>query len=127
MKTIYLVDDSGTIRMSMATIMERAGCKVETANDGQEALERLRNGFKPDLLITDVHMPRMDGLTLIREARALPAHARTPILVLTTESQQEKKDEARRNGATGWMVKPVTADNLRAVLGKLLNLDMNAA
>lgn len=127
MKTVYLVDDSGTIRMSMAAIIQRAGCRVETANDGQEALDRLKSGFHPDLLITDVHMPRMDGLSLIREIRSLKAHGHTPILVLTTESQQEKKDEARRNGATGWMIKPVSADNLRAVLEKVLHLDTSIA
>ncbi|MEA5446763.1 response regulator [Gammaproteobacteria bacterium AB-CW1] len=120
MSSIFLVDDSGTIRLSMRAIVEKAGHNVETANDGQEALERLQSGYRPDVIITDVHMPRMDGLDFIRNARAIPAHSQTPIVVLTTESQQEKKDEARRNGATGWMVKPVSADNLLAVLGRVL-------
>jgi len=120
MNKVFLVDDSSTIRMSMTAIMEQAGCDVTTAEDGQEALEMLKKGYQPNLIITDVNMPRMNGLDLIREVRALAAHQRTPIVVLTTESQQEKRDEARNNGATGWMVKPASADKLMAVLDKLL-------
>lgn len=120
MSKIFLIDDSGTIRLSMEGVLERAGHEVSTAADGMEALESLKGGYRPDLIITDVHMPRMDGLSLIREVRGLPQFRSTPILVLTTESQQEKRDEARRNGATGWLVKPVSADKMMQVLDKVL-------
>lgn len=113
-KSVFLVDDSATMLMSLKGTLEISGFKVETASDGEAALGKLRAGLKPDLIITDINMPRLDGLGLIREARRLLRF--TPILALTTESQQAKRDEAKQSGATGWLVKPVGgADLLRVI------------
>ncbi len=120
MKTVMLVDDSPTILMSMESILTKAGYNVAKASDGTEALGKLRAGEKPDLIITDLNMPKMDGITLIREVRKLPGTRFTPILVLTTESQQAKRQEARRAGATGWMVKPVPAQDLLKVIQQVI-------
>lgn len=117
MKHILLVDDSATMLMSLKSSLEIAGFKVSTAGDGLQALERIK-AAKPDLMITDINMPRMDGLTLIKEARVLMRF--TPILALTTESQQAKRDEARKLGASGWLVKPVAAAELVKVIKQVL-------
>ena len=105
-KTIMIVDDSATMVMSVKSNLEIAGFNVETANDGVQALTKLQRGTKPHLLITDINMPNMGGIELIQNARAIPALRFMPILVLTTESQQSKRDEAKRLGAKGWIVKP---------------------
>lgn len=120
MKTVLLVDDSATMLMSVSGVLKKAGFAVDTAKDGVEALERLRTGPKPSVVITDLNMPRMDGMTLIREARRLPGMRFTPILMLTTESQQAKRDEARAAGATGWLVKPIAPQDLTGVLRQIL-------
>ncbi len=120
MKKVMLVDDSPTILMSMESILSKAGFAVTKASDGNDALGKLKAGEKPDLIITDLNMPGMDGITLIREARKLPGVRFTPILVLTTESQQAKRQEARKAGATGWMVKPVPAQDLLKVIHQVL-------
>ncbi|RVT87557.1 response regulator [Inhella crocodyli] len=117
-KRIFLVDDSLTMLMSLRNSLEISGFQIETANDGEAALDKLRGGLKPDLIITDINMPRMDGLALIREARKLLRF--TPILALTTESQQHKRDDAKKNGATGWLVKPVGGTDLLAIVRQLL-------
>ncbi|OYU92472.1 MAG: two-component system sensor histidine kinase/response regulator, partial [Burkholderiales bacterium PBB5] len=85
MKRVFLVDDSATMLMSLKGTLEISGYKVDTATDGEAALNKLKAGLKPDLIITDINMPRMDGIGLIREARKLLRF--TPILALTTESQ----------------------------------------
>jgi two-component system chemotaxis response regulator CheY len=113
---ILLVDDSTTLLLSMAGVLAKAGFQVEQARDGREALTKLQGGAKPNLLITDINMPNMNGIELIREARKLASMRFTPILVLTTESQQQKRDEAKALGATGWMVKPVPPDDLLKVI-----------
>jgi len=118
MKHILLVDDSATMLMSLKGMLEISGFKVDTAADGEAALARLRGGLKPDLIITDINMPRLDGIGLIREARKLLRF--TPILALTTESQQGRRDEAKRNGATGWLVKPVGGSELLQVIRQVL-------
>lgn len=117
-KTVLLVDDSLTMLMSLRNALQIAGFAVETAADGGAALERLQTGFKPDLIITDINMPRLDGLGLIREARKLLRF--TPILALTTESQQSKREEAKKGGATGWLVKPVGGTELVQVIRQIL-------
>ena len=104
-KTILAVDDSASMRKMVLLTLQRAGYEVRQACDGIEALELARNGTV-DLVLTDVHMPRMDGITLVRELRGLPDYEFVPMLVLTTESNQEKKMEGKRAGATGWIVKP---------------------
>ncbi|MDQ5898507.1 MAG: hypothetical protein RLZZ592_1236 [Pseudomonadota bacterium] len=118
MKSVLLVDDSTTMLMSLKGTLEISGFRVETAPDGAAALSRLRSGLRPDLIITDINMPHMDGLSLIREARKLLRF--TPILALTTESQRDKRDEAKRHGATGWLVKPVGGNDLLQVIHQVL-------
>ncbi|MBE7204657.1 MAG: response regulator, partial [Parafilimonas terrae] len=107
MHEILLVDDSPTILSSMAGILESGGYVTEKAADAEAALQKIRAGLSPALVITDYHMPGMHGVQLIQALRKLPQTRFTPMLVLTTESQQEKRDEARKAGATGWLVKPV--------------------
>jgi two-component system, chemotaxis family, chemotaxis protein CheY len=119
-KTILVVDDSATMVMSLKASLEMAGFKVETAGDGVQALAKLKSGVKPDLIITDINMPNMGGMDFIRNARALPGLRFTPILALTTESQQTKRDEAKKIGATGWLVKPVGGSDLVKVIKQVL-------
>jgi two-component system chemotaxis response regulator CheY len=111
-KTIFLVDDSATILLSVSSILKKAGYDVEKANCAEEALKKFAGGVKVDLLITDLNMPGMNGIDLIKEVRKLPTYKFMPILFLTTESQQSKKVEAKAAGASGWIVKPATADEL---------------
>jgi two-component system chemotaxis response regulator CheY len=117
-KTILLVDDSATMLMSLSKTLTISGLTVETASDGSSALDKLKAGLKPALIITDINMPKLDGLDLIREARKLLRF--TPILALTTESQQLKRDEAKRQGATGWLVKPVGGNELLQVIRQVI-------
>lgn len=119
-KNILIVDDSATMLMSLKSGLEVAGFKVETATDGVKALDRLKSGPRPDLLITDINMPNMNGLELIEKARALQGMRFVPILILTTESQQVRRDEAKRLGATGWLVKPVPSVELIKVIKQVL-------
>jgi two-component system, chemotaxis family, chemotaxis protein CheY len=119
-KTIMVIDDSATMVMSLKNSLEMAGFKVETANDGAQAIARLKAGVKPDLIITDINMPNMGGIEFIRNARALPGLRFTPILALTTESQQTKRDEAKKLGATGWLLKPVGGADLLKVIRQVL-------
>ena len=107
-----LVDDSTTILLSISSILSKAGYSVEKAPNAEEALKKFNNGTKFDLLITDLNMPGMNGIELIKEVRKLPACKFMPILFLTTESQQSKKMEAKAAGASGWIVKPAPADEL---------------
>ncbi|WP_290871709.1 response regulator [Aquabacterium sp.] len=119
MKTIFLVDDSLTMLMSLKSSLEISGFKVETASDGSQALEKLKGGLKPDLIITDIHMPNMNGLEFIKHARQTLRF--TPILALTTEGQEAKRDEARKLGATGWMLKPVGGSELIKVIQQVVS------
>jgi len=112
MKTIFLVDDSATILLSMSAILSKAGYTAEKAASAEEGLTKLKGGLKPDLLITDLNMPGMNGIEFIKEVRKLPNLRFMPILFLTTESQQSKRDEAKAAGASGWLIKPVNAEQL---------------
>lgn len=112
MKTIFLVDDSATILLSISNILAKAGYATEKAANAEEALRKLQSGIKIDLMITDLNMPGMNGIDLIKEVRKLPTYKFVPILFLTTESQQSRKLEAKAAGASGWIVKPATADEL---------------
>jgi len=112
MSTIMLVDDSATILLSVSSILSKAGYAVEKSANAEIALQKFTAGVKADLLITDLNMPGMNGIDLIREVRKLPAYKFMPILFLTTESQQSRKLEAKSAGASGWIVKPATADEL---------------
>ncbi|HXG48332.1 MAG TPA: response regulator [Methylomirabilota bacterium] len=118
-KTIVTVDDAATMRKMISFTLKGAGHEVLEASDGTEALNVLKNR-SVDLVITDVNMPNMDGITLTRHLRALPHLKTTPIILLTTESAPEKKAEGRAAGATGWIVKPFQQDQLLAVVAKVL-------
>lgn len=111
MKTILTVDDSQTMRDMLLFALEGAGFRVVQAGDGLEGLEALR-AEPADVIITDINMPNMDGFGFIEEVRKDPSHRATPILVLTTESEPDRKDRARRAGATGWIVKPFNTAKL---------------
>ena len=104
-RTILAVDDSASMRQMVGHVLRVAGCDVIEASDGDEALE-LATKHHVDAVITDHNMPRMDGLSLVRLLRAMDDYARTPIVLLTTESSDEMKQRGREAGATGWMVKP---------------------
>ncbi len=119
-KTVMVVDDSATMRLSLKSALEVNGFKVECAGDGILALNQLKVGSKPDLIITDINMPNMGGLEFIKKLRALPGFRFIPVLALTTESKQEKRDEAKKNGATGWLVKPVAGPDLVKVIKQVL-------
>ena len=119
-KTILVVDDAATMVMSLKASLETAGFKVETAHDGVQAIDKLKGGVKPDLIITDINMPNMGGIEFIGKARALPGMRFIPILALTTESQQAKRDEAKKLGATGWLLKPTRGADLIKVIKQVL-------
>ena len=114
MKKVLLVDDSATMLSCLRTALQLRGFDISTATDGVEAMKLLNAGLKPDLIITDINMPNMDGIELIGNVRKLLRF--TPILALTTESQSTKRDEAKKLGATGWMMKPVVAEELAKLI-----------
>ena len=116
MSTIMLVDDSATILLSVSSILTKAGYSVEKALNAEDALKKFQGGVKIDLLITDLNMPGMNGIELIKKVRQMPAYKFVPILFLTTESQLERKQEAKAAGASGWIVKPATADELLSTI-----------
>jgi two-component system chemotaxis response regulator CheY len=118
-RLILTVDDSASMREMVRATLTSAGYQVVEAVDGQEALDYAR-GNPCDLVISDVNMPRMDGITLVHELRSLPHYRLTPLLLLTTESSQEKKLEGKRAGATGWIVKPFNPDQLLATMARVL-------
>ncbi len=118
MTKILTVDDSASMRQMVTFTLKKAGFEVEAAKDGVEALEIAKNtGF--DVVISDVNMPNMDGITLIKELRSLPKYKFVPMLMLTTESGMDKKMEGKAAGATGWIVKPFNPDQLLAVINKV--------
>ena len=117
-KLVLTVDDSKTIRDMVSFTLKNAGFDVIEAEDGKIALDVVK-GKKPDLIITDLNMPNMDGLTLIRELRNIADYKSTPILMLTTEQTDDKKAEGRSAGATGWIVKPFDPEKLIQVVGKV--------
>ena len=122
--TIMTVDDSPSMRMLLKAALTDLGYKVLEAEDGVQALERLgatTAATEPDLLITDINMPRLDGFGLIEKVREQDRHRNLPILVLTTESSDEKKQRARSAGATGWIGKPFHPDKLAAAIRRVLH------
>lgn len=119
MKTIFLVDDSITMLMSLESVLKRNNLNVVTATSGAEALQKIP-AARPDLIITDLNMPSMDGITLIKEIKKMSAMRFKPVLMLTTESQGTKRNEAKAAGATGWLVKPVKPEELMAVIKQVV-------
>ena len=118
-KTIMIVDDSASIRKVVKLTLEQSGFTVIDAIDGVDALKKL-NGVKIHLLITDVNMPNMDGITLVQEAKKLPAYKFTPMMMLTTEASNEKKMQGRAAGAKAWLVKPFQPPILLNAVSKLI-------
>jgi len=119
MKRILAVDDSVSIRQMVNFTLKTAGYEVVDAVDGKDGLAKA-GVSKFDMIITDLNMPNLDGIGMISAVRKLPEYSFIPILMLTTESQAEKKDAGRKAGATGWIVKPFNAEQLIAVLQKLI-------
>ena len=118
-KTILTVDDSASMRQTITFTLRGAGYEVIEAVDGKDALGKL-GGATVDLIVTDLNMPNLDGISLIKEVRKHPKHKFVPIVMLTTESTDGKKQEGKAAGATGWIVKPFKGDQLVAVAKKLL-------
>jgi two-component system chemotaxis response regulator CheY len=118
-KTIMTADDSASVRQMVSFTLKQAGYDVLEAVDGKDALAKL-NGAQIDMLITDLNMPNLDGIGLIKGVRGTPNHKFIPIIMLTTESQEAKKTEGRAAGASGWIVKPFKPEQLLAVVRKVL-------
>lgn len=119
MATILAVDDSNSMRQMVSFTLKQAGHTVTEASDGVEALA-LAKKSSFNLVISDVNMPRMDGIALIKELRTLPSYKFTPLLMLTTESGTDKKQEGKAAGATGWIVKPFNPDQLLSTVKRVL-------
>ena len=117
-KTIMVVDDSISIRQVVGLALKQAGYDVIEGCDGRDALAKL-TGQKVNLIISDVNMPNMDGIAFVRELKTLPAYKFTPVLMLTTESQEDKKEQGKAAGARAWMVKPFKPEALLAAVEKL--------
>ncbi len=118
-KTILIVDDSSSVRMVVATTLKGAGYNVVDACDGKDALSKL-TGDKVHMIISDVNMPNMDGITFVKEVKKLPNYKFTPICMLTTESEQSKMQEGKAAGAKAWIVKPFQPPKLLAAVEKLV-------
>lgn len=119
-KMALVVDDSTSMRQMVAFTLQSAGFTVIEGADGKDALGKV-SGKSVNLVVTDLNMPNMDGISLIRELRKLPSFKFTPILMLTTESQDTKKQEGKAAGATGWLVKPFNPEQLLGVVAKVVH------
>ncbi|AUM11622.1 response regulator [Ketobacter alkanivorans] len=119
MTKILAVDDSASMRQMVSFTLQGAGYEVVEACDGQDAFNKAKQGGV-DLVLSDVNMPVMDGIALIKNLRTLPNYKFTPILMLTTESAADKKSEGKAAGATGWIVKPFNPDQLLNTIKKVL-------
>jgi len=118
-KTILSVDDSASVRQMVQLTLQGAGYQVIQASDGAEGLAKAQS-TAVDMIVTDLNMPNMNGLSLIQELRKLPSYRGVPIVFLTTESDPEAKKKAKDAGATGWITKPFQKDQLLAVVKKVL-------
>src|SRR3990172_800824 len=118
-RTILIVDDSSSLRTVMNLTLKKAGYDVVEACDGKDALTKL-NGQKINLVICDVNMPNMDGIAFLKAIKATPNYKFTPVVMLTTESQQAKMQEGREAGAKAWMVKPFKPEQMLAAVEKLI-------
>ena len=118
-KTVMIVDDSASLRQVVNIALKGAGYDVLEASDGQDALAKL-TGQKVHLIISDVNMPNMDGITFVKNLKQLPEYKFTPVIMLTTESQEGKKAEGQAAGAKAWVVKPFQPAQMLAAVGKLI-------
>lgn len=119
MRKIMTVDDSVTVRQMLSFTLQDAGYEVIEASDGVDALRKLKSE-SVQMLITDLNMPQMDGIELIREVRKNPENRFVPIIMLTTESQEQKKQAGKSAGASGWIVKPFKPEQLLRVVKMVL-------
>jgi two-component system chemotaxis response regulator CheY len=119
-KTFLIVDDSASMRQLIAFTIKDAGYDVLLAENGRDALEKMSK-TNVDMVITDLNMPEMDGITFIRELRTRADYKFVPIIMLTTETQESKKQEGRAAGASGWIVKPFSPTQLMSVVNKFMN------
>ena len=117
--SILTVDDSASIRLTTRVALSNAGYTITEALDGMDGIDKLNAG-QFDLIVTDLNMPKMDGLTMIRELRKMPAHMGVPVIFLTTESDNELKQQAKAAGATGWLTKPFDPESLVKIVRKVL-------
>ncbi len=118
-KTILIVDDSSSLRSVVGTALKGAGYDVIEAEDGRDALTKL-NGQKIHLIISDVNMPNMNGIEFLKASKQIPAYKFTPVIMLTTESAEEKKMQGQAGGAKAWMVKPFQPPQLLNAVSKLV-------
>jgi two-component system chemotaxis response regulator CheY len=118
-KTVMIVDDSASLRQVVRMALSGAGYQVMDAGDGQEALDKL-NGSKVHLVISDVNMPRMDGITFVKTLKQKPEYRFLPVIMLTTEAGEARKDEGRAAGAKAWMIKPFQPAQMLAAVSKLV-------
>jgi two-component system chemotaxis response regulator CheY len=118
-KSVLIVDDSASIRQVVSLTLKGAGFEVIEACDGQDALDKL-SGQRIHLMISDVNMPNMDGLTFLKEVKTRPEYKFTPVIMLTTESGEDKKNVGREAGAKAWMVKPFQPEQMLAAVNKLV-------
>lgn len=117
--SILTVDDSASIRLTTRVALSNAGYQITEAVDGMDGIAKLDAG-QFDLIVTDLNMPNMDGLTMIRELRKMPAHMGVPVIFLTTESDNDMKQQAKAAGATGWLTKPFDPESLVKIVRKVL-------
>ncbi len=117
-KTIMTVDDSSSVRQMVKFTLSDAGYDVVEASDGKDALSKLQG--QVDMIITDLNMPNMDGIELIKQVRSNSDYKFLPIVMLTTESEESKKNEGKKAGATGWIVKPFKPDQILGVIKKVM-------
>ena len=119
-KTVLIVDDSSSLRTVVRMALTRAGYEVLEASDGLEGLARLDEGQRVHLVVSDVNMPRMDGISFLRQLKQHARHRFTPVIMLTTEGQDSKKEEGRSAGAKAWIVKPFNPPQLLDAVAKLM-------
>jgi len=119
-KTILTVDDSASVRLMVSFTLREHGYEIVEAENGKEALRKMEK-HEIHMLITDINMPELDGISLVKRVRANPAYKFIPIIILTTESQTDKKQAGKQAGATGWIVKPFKPEQLIAVVKKVLS------
>lgn len=119
-KTVLIIDDSVALRQVVQITLKGAGYDVVQAENGRDALDKLAGGVKPSLIVCDVNMPVMDGISFVKEAKSLPEYKFTPIIMLTTEAGEEKKLEGQMAGAKAWLVKPFRPEVMLKAVQKLI-------
>lgn len=119
-KTILIVDDSSSLRTVVKIALNRAGYDVLEAGDGKEALAQLDKAGKVNLIVSDVNMPNMDGISFVKAVKQLPAYRFTPVIMLTTEAGEDKKREGQAAGAKAWVVKPFQPQQMLGAVAKLV-------